>query len=268
MAPSPGRQDAHLWRSVLSLLPNPDVYRQPPAILESPGLYRDAAESPAFEVKFLLTKAEALEVERRLRGRLAPDPHADPALGGAYRVTSVYFDTPNFDVFRRSDGYRRRKYRVRRYGDDPTVFLERKAKKQQQLRKKRTAIGLDELATLEGEVPADWAGAWFAAQLAERGLRPVCRVSYERVALIGTCPEGPIRVTFDRAAHGAPATAVEPAPVADGPALLNDEVISEFKFLGAMPGAFKEVVEGLRLCPRSVSKFRRCVEACGLAVGG
>ena len=27
------RQDAHLWRLALSLLPNPDVYRQPPANL-------------------------------------------------------------------------------------------------------------------------------------------------------------------------------------------------------------------------------------------
>ena len=79
----------------MSLLPKPDGYRHPPAILVFPGLYRDEAAMPAFEVKFLLTKAEALEVERRLRGRLAPDPHADPALGGAYRVTSVYFDTAN-----------------------------------------------------------------------------------------------------------------------------------------------------------------------------
>ena len=56
--------------------------------------------------------------------------------------------------------------------------------------------------------------------------------------------------------------------MADGPRLLEDEVITEFKFLGAMPAAFKEVVEGLRLSPRSVSKYRRCVEAVGLAVGG
>jgi hypothetical protein len=49
--------------------------------------------------------------------------------------------------------------------------------------------------------------------------------------------------------------------------VLADEVITEFKFLGAMPTAFKDLVEGLRLAPRSVSKYRRCVEAVGL-VGG
>ena len=253
---------------MLSLLPHLHLFRQSPDPAVSPGLFRDEARTPAFEVKFLLTSAEAREVERRLRGRLAPDPHADPALGGAYRVTSVYFDTPAFDVYHRVDGFRRRKYRVRRYGNAPTAFLERKAKKEQRVRKRRTALGLEELPRILGDVPADWGGAWFARQLAKRGLRPVCRVSYERVALVGTCPEGPIRVTFDRSARGGRAGNPEPHPVADGPTLLGDEVITEFKFLGAMPGAFKDVVEGLRLAPRSVSKYRRCVEAVGLAAGG
>jgi len=252
----------------LSLFPRPDVFRHPPAILVSPGLYRDDAETPAFEVKYLLTTAEAQEVEGRLRGRLAPDPHADPALGGAYRVTSVYFDTPNFDVYRRADGYRRRKYRVRRYGSAPTAFLERKAKKQQRVRKRRVEIQLTELMTLAGEVPAEWPGAWFAQQLGKRELRPVCRVTYERISLVGAHHDGPIRVTFDRAAQGAAANGHDLEPVAGGPRLLGDEVITEFKFLGAMPAAFKEVIERLRLNPGSVSKYRRCVEAVGLAVGG
>ena len=252
---------------MLSLLPNPDRFRLPPAPFVSPGLYRGETETPAFEVKFLLTKAEALEVEVRLRGRLAPDPHADPALGGAYHVTSVYFDTPAFDIYRRSDGFRRRKYRVRRYGSAPTAFLERKAKKQQVLRKRRTPVTLDQLSLLTSDGPAEWDGAWFARQLGKRGLRPICRVSYERVALIGANPDGPMRVTFDRAALGAPAIGHDPELVTNGPRLLSDEVIAEFKFLGAMPAVFKDVVEGLRLAPRAVSKYRRCVQTIGLAGG-
>lgn len=251
----------------MSVLPNFSVYRHPPAVLESPGLYRGETEAPAFEVKFLLTETEAREVERRLRPRLVPDPHADPALGGGYRVTSVYFDTPAFDVYRRTKGFRRRKFRVRRYGAAPTAFLEQKSKKAQRVRKRRTAVPVVELPRLAGEVPADWPAAWFVKKLAARGLRPVCRVSYERVALIGTSPDGPIRLTLDRAARGGPAAGPGPDPVADGPQLLNGEVIAELKFLGAMPGPFKAVVEDLRLTPRSVSKYRRCVEAVGLAVG-
>jgi hypothetical protein len=249
-------------------LPEADAPTHPPLSAVSPGLVRSAAAVPAFEVKFLLTEAEAREVERRLRRRLTPDSHGDPALGGAYRVTSVYFDTSAFDVYRRSEGHRRRKFRVRRYGTSPTAYLERKTKSAQQVRKRRTAIPLAELPRLAGALTADWPGAWFVKRLALRDLRPVCRVTYERVALVGHTPDGPIRATFDRAAVGGPTTGPVPEPVGDGPRLLDGEVIAELKFLGAMPVLFKSVVEDLRLTPSPVSKYRRCVEAAGLAVGG
>jgi len=228
----------------------------------SPGLFQAAGSAPAFDVKFLLTETAAAEVEQRLRGRLAPDPHAD--CDGAYRVTSVYFDTPQFDVYRRSEKYRRRKYRIRRYGTGSTVFLERKFKNNQEVRKRRTALPLTEVSGLTNGHADEWPGAWFATQLTARGLRPVCRVSYDRIALVCACRDGPIRVTFDRKAHGAPADGVTPVPVTDGPGLIGGEVITEFKFLSAMPAVFKDVVEALRLNPRPVSKYRRCVEAVGL----
>jgi VTC domain len=252
----------------LSVIPNGDVRRHLPAVFESPSLYRGDGETPAFEVKFVLTEAEAAEAERLLRPSLAADPHADPALGGAYRVTSVYFDTPALDVYRRSENYRRRKYRVRRYGVSPTAFLERKSKSDQEVQKRRTAVPLAELGELNGSAPDEWSGAWFVKQLRDRGLRPVCRVSYSRVALVGSCPEGPIRVTFDRAARGLGTRGADPEPVADGSPLLQDEVIGEFKFLGAMPPVFKGVIERLRLNPRPVSKYRRCVETAGLVPEG
>jgi hypothetical protein len=243
-------------------MPKPDRLL---ATLESPALYRGDADVPAFEVKFLLTETEAHEAQRRLRTDLAPDPHGDPALAGAYRVTSVYFDTPTLDVYRRTEGFRSRKYRVRRYGTGTTAFLEQKIKRAERVRKRRTTVPLMELPRLAGDVPADWPGAWFAACLAGRGLKPVCRVSYERFALVGSTPDGPVRATFDRCAVGVPAAGPSPDRVLDGKPLLAGEVIAELKFLGAMPAVFKDVVEGLRLSARPVSKYRRCMDAVGLA---
>src|SRR5215208_7815581 len=176
-------------------MPEADAPSHPPLPAVSPGLVRSAGAVPAFEIKFLLTEVEAREVERRLRRRLTLDPHADPALDGAYRVTSVYFDTPGFDVYRRSEGYRRRKFRVRRYGASPTAFLERKTKSAQQVRKRRTAVPLHEVPRVVAATPADWPGGWFVKRLALRSLRPVCRVTYERVALVGHTAGGPIRAT-------------------------------------------------------------------------
>lgn len=231
----------------------------PGPALESPALYHGAARAPAFEVKYVLTEDEAREVERRLRPRLAPDPHGD-----AYRITSVYFDTPGFAVYHRGEGHRSRKYRVRRYGAEPTAFLELKTKRGGQVKKRRTQVPLDGLAWLAGPVPPDWPGAWFARRLALRGLRPVCRVTYERVAYVGSSASGPVRLTFDRAAHGLAADGPNPEPFAGGPPLLDGEVVVEFKFLGAMPAVFKDAVAALRLSARSGSKYRRCVDALDL----
>src|SRR5262249_56979914 len=116
-------------------------------------------------VKLVRAEAQAAEAGRFLRPSLAADPHADPTLGGAYRVTSVYFDTAAFDVYRRSENYRRRKYRVRRYGTSPIAFLERKSKSDQEGEKRRTAIPLAELGGLGGAAPEEWSGAWVVRQL-------------------------------------------------------------------------------------------------------
>lgn len=229
---------------------------------ESPALAGSGA--PAYEMKFLLAEPQTREVEAMLRGHLALDPHADPALG-AYRVTSVYFDTPAFDVYRRTADHRGHKFRIRRYGADPTVYLERKTKRNGQVWKRRSATQLAELAHLTDGHADEWPGAWFAWHLTAGDLRPVCRVTYERTAFVGAGPDGPIRLTLDRAARGlASSSPRQVEPFAGGLPLLDGEVIAEFKFLTAMPPLFKTVIGALRLAPSSVSKYRRCAEAAGL----
>src|SRR6478736_4750673 len=100
--------------------PTAEPIPESPAV--SPGLATRSLGA-AFELKFRLTPAEAAFVEAWARKHLTPDHHG---AGGSYKVASVYCDTPGFDVFRRSAGFKRRKYRVRRYGDSPELFLERK----------------------------------------------------------------------------------------------------------------------------------------------
>src|SRR5262245_6846348 len=96
----------------------------------SPSLDRLRADGPrAFEFKFLLDPAQALEVEARLAAGLSLDPHADEANGNGYQVTTLYCDTPQWDVFHRQGRYRLFKLRLRRYGQAEHVFLERKAKR-------------------------------------------------------------------------------------------------------------------------------------------
>src|SRR5262249_10351485 len=145
----------------------------------------------AYELKFRLPAEQADAAEAWARERLIPDPHGE---GGAYRVTTVYCDTPRCDVYHRARGYRRSKYRLRLYGDGEVVWLERKRKRRGLVRKKRSSVPQEELAWLAGEGDlADWGGGWFLHRVRFRELRPVCRVGYDRVAFGGQSPDGPVR---------------------------------------------------------------------------
>jgi hypothetical protein len=240
------------------------------AELESPSLFVEGvpqADAPAaYELKFLLPEEKAQAVTDRIRSRLALDPHADPALGGAYRTTSLYTDTPRFDVFHRRGDYAASKYRVRRYGVAGPVFLERKDKDGNRVRKCRATVPTNDLAILaRTKAPAGWVGDWFREQVAERELAPVCRISYERVAFMGATDAGAVRVTFDRNIRGESTDGWNLFPVGDVPELLPGFVVCEFKFRVALPVMLKEIVETLALTPTTVSKYRRFLRATGLA---
>ena len=242
----------------------------PGGSLESPSLFRqeatEEAAPPAYEIKFLLTEEQARVMEARVRGRLFPDPHADPALGGAYRITSLYTDTPQFDVFRRAGEFARSKFRVRRYGHNGPVFVERKDKNGDKVRKCRVSVPTADLAIMAAPVaPTSWAGGWFHHELTRRRLVPVCRITYERVAYLGTADSSTIRLTFDRTVRGEVAAGWEVVPVGASAELLPGQVICEFKYRAAMPLLFKEIVEALGLNPTPCSKYRRFVEAAGIA---
>jgi hypothetical protein len=242
------------------------------AVLESPSLFRreakEDANPPAYEVKFLLSEEQARAVEAMVRGRLAPDPHGDPALGGAYRITSLYTDTPGFDVFRRVGDYGRSKFRVRRYGAGGPVFVERKDKNGDKVRKCRASVPASDLTILaHGAAPTDWVGGWFHQQLAARRLAPVCRITYERVAYLGAAEGGAVRLTFDRRVRGELASGWELVPVGASAELLPGQVVCEFKYRLTMPLLFKEIVRALGLNPAACSKYRRFVRAAGIAPG-
>ncbi len=218
----------------------------------------------AFEIKFILDEATAAAVEARLASFLTPDPHADPATG-AYTITSIYCDTPGWDVYLREGRHASRKYRVRRYGDGPT-FVERKTVRKSIVRKRRSRADGDDLqAMVASEACPDT--AWFARQVSHADLRPVCRISYQRRALFGAGSEGPMRLTFDRHIRGHPLSQWSFNGVATPRTLFDSVVVCEFKFRNAMPAPMKDAVAAFRLEPRGVSKYRACIAAFSASLG-
>jgi hypothetical protein len=217
---------------------------------ESPSLSSAGrGGGPAFELKFLLDADLAARVEQWTRDRFAPDPHGDPALDGAYRTTTVYLDTPDLAVYHRQRWYRRRKLRLRRYGELPWAFAERKSKGGDRVIKRRSVVAESEISLLDQPASLEtWPAHWFHRLMLARRLRPACRISYLRCAFVGECPESPLRATFDRDIRGVLATDDwQLTPCDQGLPLLQDRVIFELKFHNALPQPFKELVRGFAL---------------------
>ncbi len=233
-----------------------------PAQGQSPGFGSSAGLGDAYELKFQLSPSEACTIEAWARQLMSPDSHGD---NGCYRITSIYCDTAALDVFHRSPGYRRHKHRLRCYDGNPTVYLERKSKKGDLVRKKRVEIVPDELPLLSETVtPETWSGLWFHRRVQKRALQPTCLIAYQRTAFFGGSSESPLRLTLDTNLRGAKARGWEVPRLDDGLPLLPGSVLLELKFHLAMPDLFRQLLPLLPLQTARVSKYRRCVELCVL----
>ena len=230
----------------------------------SPSLHSRENRELASEVKFLVSPQLAEQVRQWARAHLQPDPYAGGKAGDGYQISSLYFDTPEFDVFHRRGSFGRSKYRVRRYGNSAVVFLERKLKTRGLLTKRRSVIRLEELGQLSVEEgSSSWAGRWFQRRLQVRNLRPVGQISYRRTARVAVTSFGPVRLTLDDNLT---------ASIADrlgfdangGESILRDRIILELKFRYAMPAMFKYLVEEFALTPEPFSKYRYAASCLGL----
>lgn len=232
----------------------------------SPSL--DVRESREFasEVKFQVPEFVGEEILEWAASRLAPDPNAlEDSQTGAYSITSLYFDTEEFDVYHRNGSFGRSKYRVRRYGPSKVVFLERKLKTRGLVSKRRGSVGVEELSRLhESEPDASWQGFWYHQRLLARQLKPICQIGYHRIARVTMTEHGPIRLTIDRSIRTVPLSLVGFNDLGPGIQLSEDQVIVEFKFRVGMPVLFKELVEKFGLTPKRISKYRLGVVALGL----
>lgn len=212
------------------------------------------------ELKFVLSRDTAAAVRGWSRRELKPDPHAETG-GDGYRVTSLYFDTDEFDTYFGRASYARAKYRIRRYNGAPIVFLERKLKAEGRVAKRRSPVALADLARIGG---GDSGGHWFWRRLRRRRLQPACQIAYDRTARIGMSPTGPLRLTIDQeiAAVAIDTVAFADLSCAD---LLSGRAILELKYRVHVPILFERLIDEFRLEPRHISKYRLAVGTIGLA---
>ena len=168
-----------------------------------------------FELKYLVPLKAAEAFKHDLGANLVPDDHGDAL--GAYGLSSLYFDAPDFRFYwEKVDGIRfRRKLRIRRYemqaalAPETPVFVEIKQRLNRVTQKRRVILPYREALALcsERKLPEVDASRFSWAELAvldevasltwQYNLRPASLVRYTRQALVGTEYDTGLRVTFD-----------------------------------------------------------------------
>jgi hypothetical protein len=210
----------------------------------------------ARELKFLLDEQQVPALREWARTHLARDSFGAGPYGDEYTTTSLYYETPGFDVYHRRGSFGRSKFRIRRYGSADIVFLERKFRTSRLLAKRRTTVPILEMEHLAGSTPVpSWPGYWFHRRVLLRRLSPLIQMSYDRTARVGMSSTGPMRMTIDTNLRVLPMPDRAFIPGVGFP-LIEGQCIVELKYRVDVPALFKDLVGTFKLAPSPISKYR------------
>jgi hypothetical protein len=232
-----------------------------------------------YEFKYLISPAQEAWIREATRMYCDPDEYG---VDGTYQVSSLYFDTWDWQLAMQTvEGVRNRyKIRIRTYGftDEHPVFLENKGRVGTSILKQRALMDRTYVeAVCKGEPPPD--GGFqalrpdhqedltlFLNRMDLTDMRPRLWVAYEREAYGSKFGDG-ARLTFDRYLKvQAPPEEhpFEPVEEAWQTVVLDGEpIILEMKFNGAFPLWMQRIVHGLQLDRVSCSKYVQGAEQLG-----
>ena len=210
-----------------------------------------------YEKKYLMPEDIYLELRERLKPYMQVDQY------GLHTICNIYYDTPKYDLIRRSieKPVYKEKLRLRSYGIpslDSTVFLEIKKKYNKVVNKRRIALNLKE-----------------AYDYVEKGIRPDkdCQIlneldfflsryplqrgiylAYDRIALFQK--DNPdFRVTFDQNIRSRYVDMGLEKGDSGTRLLPPGYYLMESKVMGATPLWFSHILSGLNIYPVSFSKY-------------
>lgn len=213
------------------------------------------------EKKYILTSG----IYERFRSAISPQMQEDQY--GWDTICSVYYDTPHFDLIRRSidKPVYKEKLRIRSYGvpaPDTNVYIELKKKYDGIVYKRRVSlpyrIAMDFLDNRTLPEVSGLKDRQIINELSycmeHYSLRPAMFIAYDRVALF--CPEKPtLRITFDRNIRFR-TTDLELIRGSDGQVILPEDMyLMEIKENGAMPLWLTHTLTELSVKPGSFSKY-------------
>ncbi|MDD6237315.1 MAG: polyphosphate polymerase domain-containing protein [Clostridiales bacterium] len=210
------------------------------------------------EKKYLLTRQQYEKLRHQIDSMTAPDKFEKST------ICNIYFDTPNYQLIRRSleKPIFKEKLRLRSYGvpsADSNVFVELKRKCKGIVYKRRAGMTYSEATHYLKDGTRPHANPqiineinWFIHFYQE--LQPAMFISYERVARVGK--ENPnLRITFDSNILWRTEKLSLEQGIWGTPLLQPDEYLMEIKIPGAMPLWLSRALNELNIFPTSYSKY-------------
>ena len=215
------------------------------------------------ELKFALTNEQAAEVEAWAQKNLQIDPHT-PTGCRTYELQTLYLDNERMDVFHSQLPARGVKYRIRRYGDEPIAYLERKKRKGTRVTKRRASFPIERLDDILSRTKKlkGWAKR-FQQLVRNYGLKPMVLMSYQRAAFVG--PDT-ARLTIDWRIRAETSSDIKSININGSSVPASDEVVLELKYNGEnRPECFDDLISYLSRQPTGFSKYGKGVRCLGLA---
>lgn len=234
-------------------------------------------EYSRYELKYLIAGAQYRQLIEALSAHVQPDGMGDAH--GRYTITSLYYDSPDYNGYwDKMEGHRyRRKVRVRVYGDQvvkpqTTCFVEIKQRINKTVQKKRVILPYASAAALCGHGQELRNGDLTAAdhdvieeiQYLQNvlHLQPACVVSYDRQAFEGSAYEPGLRITFDSNLKGRvhDLTLLSQSYSRSNYFLPPDQYVLEIKVNYRVPYWLMEIIGQCGCTLRRISKYCSALE--------
>ena len=210
-----------------------------------------------YEIKYMLNEQQLSIIKEAMKKHMEADIH------GKNTICSLYFDTPDFLLIRRSLEHPvyKEKLRLRSYGTaqpDSTVFIELKKKYDSVVYKRRVAMteqDAEKYLLLHQKV-MDTQITWEIDYCMDfyDNLSPAVMLSYQREAFYGkNDPE--FRVTFDEKILWRDDDLSLCSGIYGNPILPPGKTLMEVKTSGAIPLWFTEVLTQNHIYKTSFSKY-------------
>lgn len=211
------------------------------------------------EYKYLISRASAMVLKKRLPHIMKPDPHVGKS--GMYTIRSLYFDDPIRTAYEEKvQGVCHRiKYRIRCYnGNCDVLKLEKKEKHGSLTKKTAQTISVPQVRLMENYLP--WGDDLALEVYENRQLRPCVLVEYDRTPFV--CTAGNTRITLDEGLRTHPCcTDLFASSAAMVPVLEQDQVVLEVKFDDFLPAHLAAALSDIPKHSMAVSKYALCLEA-------